>query len=346
MAIVRKENAITSLRLERLGKRFPGDVVAVQDLNLEAASGEYVVLVGPSACGKTTTLRLVAGLEAPTTGKVILDEQDATNLEPHRRQIAFVFQDTALYPHLNVEDNLAFGLKLQHLARPERRDRVRRIAKRLSLTSLLHRMPNALSGGQQRRVALGRALVRQPRYLLLDEPLSGLDPSARGELRSELARLHREQPTTTLHVTHDQEEALALGQRVAVLREGKLQQIDTPLSLYHRPINRFVAEFIGTPPMNVFPWTHEGRPCLVGIRPRDVRLGSLEGADLDAVIESVEWLGHETHVRLYRQTNDPIRLTVVCDRTEAMPGQRVGLHFLPEKLHHFDAQTGLGTLTK
>ncbi len=317
-----------------MDKVYPGNIVAVRQLSLEVRAGEYLVLVGPSGCGKTTTLRLIAGLEEVTRGRVFLNEEDATLWPPHRREVAFVFQDGALYPHLSVKDNLAFALRLRRRPRAEIEERVRRTAERLGLTELLGRNPRELSGGQQRRVALGRALAREPRFLLLDEPLSGLDTPARLQLRAELARLHRERPTTTIHVTHDQEEALSLGERVAVLNEGSLQQIDTPLSLYCRPANVFVAGFIGSPPMNFLAWTHEGKPCRLGIRPRDIRMGGVEGADRVAVVESISTLGHESHVLL--RTEDGLLTVVVAGVPRVVAGDRVGLHFDPEAMHRFD----------
>ena len=309
---------------------YPGGVQALRGLSLEVRAGEYLVLVGPSGCGKTTMLRLIAGLESPTAGRVLLDAQDATSWPPLRRDVALVFQDASLYPHLSVRENLAFGPRMQRLSRQAIRERVEQTATQLGLAELLARRPQELSGGQRRRVALGRALARRPRFLLLDEPLSGLDPPARLELRGELARLHRERPTTTVHVTHDQEEAMALGERVAVLHEGVLQQVDVPMSLYHRPANIFVAGFIGSPPMNFFPWTHEGKPCRVGVRPRDIRLGPVEGADAVAVVENVQALGHECHV-VFRGGGT----VVVAGTVTVQPGERVGLWFAREATCYF-----------
>jgi ABC-type sugar transport system ATPase subunit len=329
------------LHLDRVSKCFPGGVQALRELSLDVRNGEHVVLVGPSGCGKTTTLRLVAGLESPTAGRIEIDGRDATRLPPHRRDVALVFQDATLYPHLSVRDNLAFGLRLRHAQPALIEKRVHWIASDLGLLDLLDRPPGQLSGGQKRRVALGRALVRGPRYLLLDEPLAGLDPPARQELRRELARLHAEGQTTILHVTHDQEEALGLGDRVGVLRDGGLQQIDTPMSLHDRPANVFVAMFIGSPPMNVFTWVHGGEPCFLGVRPRDIRIVAWEGSDVPAIVEIVQPLGHETHLQLRVATSSSPVIVGVTGPVEARRGDRVGLQFEPEKSWIFDAETRL-----
>ncbi len=324
---------INGIRLDNVAKAYPGDIVAVRQLSLEVRAGEYLVLVGPSGCGKTTTLRLIAGLEEPTSGRVFLDEQDATIWPPHERDVALVAQDAALYPHLSVSENIAFGLKLRREPAARIAERVRQTAERLKLSDLLSRRPQELSGGERRRVALGRALAREPRFLLLDEPLSNLDTPVRLQMRAELARLHRERRTTTIHVTHDQEEALSLGERVAVLNEGRVQQIDTPRALYERPVNVFVAGFIGSPPMNFFSWTHKGKPCRLGVRPRDIRLGAVEGADMVAVIEAVAIIGHECHVQL--RADSGIVNVVVKDAPAI--GERVGLQFDRGAMHLFDA---------
>jgi ABC-type sugar transport system ATPase subunit len=329
---------ISGIRLDNLNKVYLGGIVAIKQLRLEVRSAEYLVIVGPSGCGKTTTLRLIAGLEEPTSGQVFLADQDATSWPPHQRDIAVVFQDSALFPHFSVSENIAFGLKLRRHPTELIAERVRQTAERLQLRDLLERRPQELSGGERRRVAIARALARRPRFLLLDEPLSNLDPPARLQLRGELARLHHERPTTTIHVTHDQEEALSLGERVAVLNDGQLQQIDTPPSLYRSPANAFVAGFIGSPTMNFFPWTLKGKPCRLGVRPRDIRLGGVEGADVVAVVESLSTVGHECHVQLCWD-NGPVTVVV----TEApVVGERVGLRFNRNAMHFFDAVTGVG----
>jgi len=241
---------MSRLVLEHLTKEFSG-ALAVDDLSLSVADGELLAVVGPSGGGKTTTLRMIAGLETPSRGTIRLDDRDVTHQPPRHRDMAMVFQDRALYPHLSVSENLAFPLRLRGLERREIDDRVARAAGALGLGDCLERRPAALSGGQQQRVALGRAIVRQPKCFLLDEPLSQLDGPLRDELRSEIRRLQQELGTTTVLVTHDQHEALSLGHRVAVLRDGRLQQCDTPSQVYHRPANRFVASFIGPRPMNL-----------------------------------------------------------------------------------------------
>jgi multiple sugar transport system ATP-binding protein len=239
------------IRLERLTKIFDGDVVAVDDVSLAVADGEFIVLVGPSGCGKSTLLRMIAGLEQVTLGKVWIGDDDVTTLEPPDRDIAMVFQSYALYPHKTVRENLAFGLRRRKVPQVEIAERVDRMAAMLGLGELMDRKPAALSGGQRQRVAMGRALVREPRAFLMDEPLSNLDAKLRTSMRGELARLHERLPTTTVYVTHDQVEAMTLGQRVAVLRDGVIQQCDVPQRLFEQPANLFVGAFIGSPAMNV-----------------------------------------------------------------------------------------------
>jgi multiple sugar transport system ATP-binding protein len=241
--------------LENVSKWFAvgrDKVQALCDLTLSAAPGELLVLVGPSGCGKTTTLRLIAGLESPSAGRIFIDGADATGLPPARRDVAMVFQSAALFPHLTVFENIALGLRLRGVARREIDSAVVEAAEALGIDSLLDRLPGELSGGQAQRVALGRAMVRQPKVFLFDEPLSNLDPALRVQMRTELLRLHRRLGATMIYVTHDQSEAMTLGQRVAVLRGGVLQQAATPRCVYHQPFNRFVAGFLGSPPMNFF----------------------------------------------------------------------------------------------
>jgi multiple sugar transport system ATP-binding protein len=241
--------------LEHLTKDFPGpnggSVRAVSDLGLTVEDKELVVLVGPSGCGKTTTLRLVAGLEEPTAGTISIDGRAMNGTAPKDRNLAMVFQSPALYPHLSIYDNLAFGLKVRNYGKPEIAQRVKNAAEMLGLGDCLARLPMALSGGQRQRVAIGRALVRRPGLFLFDEPLSNLDPQMRCQLRSEIAALHRRLASTMLYVTHDQAEAMMLGDRVGVMRVGGLQQLDKPLEVYHGPANLFIAGFIGSPPMNL-----------------------------------------------------------------------------------------------
>ena len=239
------------IRLERVTKVYGDEVLAVDDVSLEVADGEFMVLVGPSGCGKSTLLRMIAGLEKVTFGKVWIGDDDVTSLEPPDRDIAMVFQSYALYPHINVRENLAFGLRRRKVPKNEIAERVDRMAAMLGLGELMRRKPAALSGGQRQRVAMGRALVREPRAFLMDEPLSNLDAKLRTSMRGELARLHERLPTTTVYVTHDQVEAMTLGERVAVLRDGVIQQCDFPQRLFERPANLFVGAFIGSPAMNL-----------------------------------------------------------------------------------------------
>jgi len=271
---------MAALRLTDLTKHFPGGVRAVEGLCLEGGDGELLVLMGPSGCGKTTTLRLVAGLETPTTGSIVLNDRALDGVPPKDRDVAMVFQHHALYPHLTVAGNLRFGLKLRGVDRGEIERQVVWAAEMLGIADLLARRPGELSGGQQQRVALGRAIVRRPGLFLLDEPLSSLDPALRGELRAEIRRLQDELRTTTVYVTHDQAEALTLGHRIAVMHDGRLQQLADPLTIYDRPANRVVAAMFGSPGMNFLDggldWV-DGEPVfLVGKH--------LEGTHADAEI--------------------------------------------------------------
>jgi multiple sugar transport system ATP-binding protein len=238
--------------LENLTKIYPGGVRAVDAINLSIADSEFVVLVGPSGCGKTTTLRMIAGLEDITSGTIRLGDRIVNNEPPQRRDVAMVFQNYALYPHLSVYENMAFGLRTRKTSKTEIRQRVMETAKVLDIQHLLDRKPRQLSGGQRQRVAVGRAIVRKPAAFLFDEPLSNLDAHLRASTRAELKRLHQRLATTTIHVTHDQEEAMTLGDRIVVMKDGIIQQADSPLATYNEPVNRFVAGFIGLPPMNFF----------------------------------------------------------------------------------------------
>ncbi len=237
--------------LERITKVFAGGVAAVDDVSLRIGDGEFMVLVGPSGCGKSTLLRMIAGLEDVDAGAVFIGGRDVTDLQPRDRDIAMVFQSYALYPHMSVRQNLGYGLKVRRLGKKETEERVERVARMLRLDELLDRRPAALSGGQRQRVAMGRAIVREPKAFLMDEPLSNLDAKLRVGMRAELANLHARLGATTVYVTHDQVEAMTLGQRVAVMREGRIQQVDTPKTLYTYPANLFVASFMGSPAMNL-----------------------------------------------------------------------------------------------
>jgi multiple sugar transport system ATP-binding protein len=284
---------VAGIRLEQATKVYPNGVTALDAMTLDIEDGEFMVLVGPSGCGKSTLLRMIAGLEEVTEGRILIGDRDVTRLRPRDRDIAMVFQNYALYPQMTVEENLGFGLKLRRVPRAERTSRVRQAAATLGLDALLERRPALLSGGQRQRVAMGRAMVREPTAFLMDEPLSNLDAKLRVSMRAELARLHDRLGVTTVYVTHDQVEAMTLGQRVAVLRDGVLQQCDTPQALFHEPTNLFVAAFIGSPSMNVVEATvadghvafarmrlplapgsavaNGSRDVILGIRPTDLR---------------------------------------------------------------------------
>jgi multiple sugar transport system ATP-binding protein len=308
---------MSAIRVEDVHKTYANGFAAVRGVDLTAHDGEFLVLVGPSGCGKTTLLRMIAGLETVSSGRIVIGEEDVTNVPPQLRDVAMVFQDYALYPHMTVTDNLAFGLRLSKMPRVERERRVARVATTLGLEELLDRKPGALSGGQRQRVAMGRAIVREPKAFLMDEPLSNLDAMLRVSMRSELARMHDRLSTTTVYVTHDQIEAMTLGHRVAVLRDGVLQQLDTPQELYHHPLNVFVAAFIGSPAMNLveahvergiaqagelsIPLPPEmdgvdGRDIVLGIRPTDFELDAVADPHLPRITvrpEVIEDLGPE-----------------------------------------------------
>jgi multiple sugar transport system ATP-binding protein len=265
---------MSAIALRGVTKSFPGGIQAVQGVDLAIGSGEFMVLVGPSGCGKTTLLRMIAGLEEVSDGTISIGERDVTNLAPRDRDIAMVFQSYALYPHMSVERNLGYGLKVRKMDKPEIRRRVGEVARMLGLETMLDRRPAALSGGQRQRVAMGRAIVRDPAVFLMDEPLSNLDAKLRIGMRAELSRLHERLGVTTVYVTHDQVEAMTLGQRVAVMRGGVLQQVETPQNLYHHPTNLFVAAFIGSPSMNLVEATIEdGHAAFAGYR---IPLGAAE----------------------------------------------------------------------
>jgi multiple sugar transport system ATP-binding protein len=255
---------MANIALENVSKVFPGGIVAVDDVTLEIAAGEFVVLVGPSGCGKSTLLRMIAGLEEVGGGRISIGGRDVTDLAPRSRDIAMVFQSYALYPHMTVRQNIGYGLKVRRAPKEEARRRVAEVAELLGLEELLDRRPAHLSGGQRQRVAMGRAIVREPKAFLMDEPLSNLDAKLRVGMRASLAQLHTRLGTTTVYVTHDQTEAMTLGQRVAVLRDGRILQVDTPQRLYHEPGDVFVAAFIGTPAMNLVEATIDGDDVLFG----------------------------------------------------------------------------------
>jgi multiple sugar transport system ATP-binding protein len=342
---------VAEIRLEAVNKIYAGDVHAVHEVDLTIASGEFMVLVGPSGCGKSTLLRMIAGLEEVTEGAILIGDRDVTHLTPRERDIAMVFQNYALYPHMSVERNLGYGLRVRKLEKGEIKRRVTEVAKLLGLESLLDRRPANLSGGQRQRVAMGRAIVREPAAFLMDEPLSNLDAKLRVGMRAELARLHERLGVTTVYVTHDQVEAMTLGQRVAVMRDGYLQQVDTPQNLYRNPVNLFVAAFIGSPSMNLVEaeladghaefggfriplrGEHPQGSVILGIRPQDLEDAAFADPSLPTIeveIAVVEDLGSESHVifpidappvdveAVRATTDDGDRAILIADERRAM----------------------------
>lgn len=355
---------------DHVTKRFDG-VVAVNDLSLEVKDGEFLVLVGPSGCGKTTALRCLAGLEEVTSGDIIIGDRVVTHIPPKDRDIAMVFQNYALYPHMTVYENMAFGLKLRKVPKQEIDRRVKEVAEMLGIQDLLNRKPRQLSGGQRQRVALGRAIVREPQVFLMDEPLSNLDAKLRVQTRGELIKLQRRLGVTTIYVTHDQVEAMTMGHRIAVMNQGVLQQLDTPENLYDHPANLFVATFIGSPAMNIFPAEvvtgdglvqlvagdvkltappehrnrlseYQGREVLVGIRPEDlvVQPGQLvEDRQLRLPVEIVEPLGSETLVHLRGPAGTLI--AKADPHVHFHVGELAAVQVKLEHLHAFDPHTEL-----
>ena len=348
-ALIRLLRAMAEITLEQLTKVYGDGTRAVSDLDLEIADGEFVVLVGPSGCGKTSALRMVAGLEPISGGRVMIDGEVVNKLPPKDRDIAMIFQNYALYPHMSAFENMAFGLKLRGMKRERRGNRVRSTAKTLGLAEVLPKKPRTLSGGQRQRVAMGRAIVREPRAFLMDEPLSNLDAKLRVEMRAEIARLQRELGVTTIYVTHDQVEAMTLGDRVAIMRDGVLQQVAKPQELYDRPRNLFVAEFIGSPAMNLvgadlaqanggfvakFGDTSlpvgervlssrpglprfEGRRLILGVRPEDIEDASFgSGEPFGAVVDIREDMGSEVFVHF-----DPGAQMVAGEDVKAAVGE-------------------------
>jgi multiple sugar transport system ATP-binding protein len=334
---------MADVTFENVWKSYDG-TLAVKDLSLQITDGEFIVLVGPSGCGKSTALRMLAGLERIDEGRVLIGDRVVNNVAPADRDVAMVFQSYALYPHMTVYDNLAFGLRNQGVPKREIDERVKRAAEILQLSHLIKRKPKQLSGGQRQRVALGRAIVREPVAFLMDEPLSNLDAKLRVETRTEILKLQRRLGTTTIYVTHDQVEAMTMGDRIAVLRDGVLQQVGTPEDLYERPQNVFVAGFIGSPAMNFLPGdaiiglAHSGQ--IVGVRPEHVRLGAASSRDsvqFDATAEVVEYLGDELLVHL--TLNDRSVLAKVAAEQRVAAGEAVTVAIAREKLVLFDAES-------
>ena len=350
---------MASVTLRRLAKRYhPDGRPALEDLSLDVSDGEFFVLLGPSGCGKTTALRCIAGLEEASSGEVLIGGRDVTGLDPAARDVAMVFQTYALYPHLTVRRNIAFGLEVRRVSAAEIARRVQQVADRLGLGPLLDRKPAELSGGERQRVALGRALVREPQVFLLDEPLSNLEPTLRSDLRAELLDLHRALHTTVVYVTHDQIEAMSMGQRIAVLEGGRLRQVGTPAELYGRPADVFVARFIGNPGMNILKgrghgageeggvvdcgsWSvpvplerYEGEIYL-GVRPEHVSLVAPDQGVGAAEVRGVEPLGPDTLVRV--DAGGPALMARVHGIPDLRPGDRVGVKLDRRQLHLFDA---------
>ena len=332
---------MASVLLERLRKSHPGAPDALRELSLEIEDGEFVSLVGPSGCGKSTTLNLIAGLDEPTSGMVRIGGAPVNGLSPAERDVAMVFQSYALYPHKDVRGNLAFPLQLARLPRAEIDRRVAETAGLLGIAPLLTRKPRELSGGQRQRVALGRALVRKPRVFLFDEPLSNLDAGLRAQLRGELKRLHAALRATFVYVTHDQAEAMTLSDRIAVLRTGELQQVGAPREIYDRPANRFVAEFFGTPRINVVPGRVLGVPGgEVGLRPEHLEILAAPAAGaLEGTVELAELTGAETWVTVTVGAEQLVARAAA--EFAARPGERIWVRPLPGRILRFDASGDL-----
>ena len=368
---------MASISLRNIYKIYPGDVTAVKDFNLEIDDKEFIVLVGPSGCGKSTTLRMIAGLEEISKGELYIGDRLVNDVPPKDRDIAMVFQNYALYPHMTVYKNMAFGLELRKTPKDEINRRVREAARVLDIEHLLERKPKALSGGQRQRVALGRAMVRNPAVFLLDEPLSNLDAKLRASMRTELIKLHQRLGTTFVYVTHDQTEAMTMGDRIVVMKDGLIQQVDTPQNLYDSPCNVFVAGFMGSPQMNFVDGTlqkngndyfveitgdklridpskvndvmatYVGKPVKVGIRPEDIKdddafLEEHKDAIISATVEVSELMGSEVYLYLnYKET----RLTArVAPNTTSKTNSEIKLALDTRKLHLFDPETELAIM--
>ncbi len=366
---------MAGLSLKNVCKVYPNGFVAVKDFNLEVKDKEFIIFVGPSGCGKSTTLRMIAGLEEISSGELWIGDKLVNDVEPKDRDIAMVFQNYALYPHMSVYDNMAFGLKLRKTPKNEIEKLVNEAAKILGIEPLLDRKPKALSGGQRQRVAMGRAIVRNPKVFLMDEPLSNLDAKLRVQMRIEISKLHQRLETTIIYVTHDQTEAMTLGTRIVVLKDGLIQQVDTPQNLYNKPVNKFVAGFIGSPQMNLIEAMVEridndvvvlfgeykivlpeakgkileaegyvGKEVIFGIRPEDIHdeemfLDTSKGSIINATIRVYELLGAEVY--LYFDVKDQSFTARVNPRTNARPGDTVKFAFDMSKIHIFDKETEL-----
>ncbi|MGK0465254.1 ABC transporter ATP-binding protein [Clostridium sp.] len=366
---------MSNLSLRHIFKVYPGNVTAVKDFNLEIEDKEFIVFVGPSGCGKSTTLRMIAGLEEITEGEIYIGDKLVNDMAPKDRDIAMVFQNYALYPHMTVYDNMAFGLKLRKMPKVEIKEKVTNVAKTLDIEHLLDRKPKALSGGQRQRVALGRAIVRNPKVFLMDEPLSNLDAKLRVQMRTEIAKLHHKLQTTFIYVTHDQTEAMTMGTRIVVMKDGLAQQVDTPHNIYENPVNMFVAGFIGSPQMNfmeaevleqngevVLSFDNEtivlpkdkakiikgksfiGKTVVMGIRPEDIDDGTefLEknkDSVIEANVEVAELMGAETNI--YMSKGDTSIVARVNGSSKAKVGDKIRIALDTSKIHIFDKETEL-----
>ncbi|HWM33819.1 MAG TPA: sn-glycerol-3-phosphate ABC transporter ATP-binding protein UgpC [Pseudolysinimonas sp.] len=353
---------MASVTFDKATRLYPGSTrPAVDEIDLEVADGEFLVLVGPSGCGKSTTLRMLAGLEEVNGGRILIGDRDVTDVPPKDRDIAMVFQNYALYPHMTVAENMGFALKIAGVNKEERAQRVLEAAKLLDLEPYLGRKPKALSGGQRQRVAMGRAIVRQPQVFLMDEPLSNLDAKLRVQTRTQIASLQRRLGVTTVYVTHDQTEALTMGDRIAVLKDGILQQVGTPRDLYEKPNNVFVAGFIGSPAMNLFPADvveggvkfgtatakveksalGKAKKVTVGVRPEDLKVDT-KGDGLKVDVDVVEELGADGY--LYGHTEiDGQRVDVVVrtdGRSHPNAGDKIVVTPVPQHVHTFDQESG------
>jgi len=360
------------VKLDNITKNYPGNILAVKGVSLDVENKEFIVLVGPSGCGKSTILRMIAGLEEVTSGDIYLDGERINDVPPKDRDIAMVFQNYALYPHMTVYNNMAFGLKLRRYSRKEIDTRVKEAAEILGITQLLDRKPKALSGGERQRVAVGRAIVRQPKVFLFDEPLSNLDAKLRVQMRTEISKLHNRLQATMIYVTHDQVEAMTMGDRIVVLNQGEIQQIEDPISLYHHPANLFVAGFIGSPPMNFLEGklyiesnslffkgdgislkipehirqslqNHGANQTTFGIRPEDILVKEIsEDASVECRVDVVEPLGSE--IILYLAVGDQTLVGKVDSTVNPEPNTRLNIGFNMAKGHFFDTQTGQGII--
>ena len=347
--------------LKKITKVFDKDIVAVDSVDIDIADQEFVALVGPSGCGKSTTLRMIAGLEEVTAGDIYIEDKLVNDIAPKERDIAMVFQNYALYPHMNVYDNISFGLKIRKIDPSEIKSRVDKAADILGISSLMHRKPKALSGGQRQRVALGRSIVRQPKVFLFDEPLSNLDAKLRAGMRTEISKLHNSLKTTMIYVTHDQVEAMTLGDRIIIMSDGVIQQFGTPVNLYDNPVNKFVAGFLGSPSMNFINGEVEdngglvfksgslslqlnteakgklknyiGKEIIFGIRPEDISISG-EGNGIPMSVDILEMMGNEIY--LYLAIDQNTMIARVSPDTKVEEGQKINMIFNLSKAHYFD----------